>query len=227
MKLIFACPTYATLEPAAVISQRNAIMHAAAHAGVTWIGDASPNRHAFDTARNMVAAAACETEADAVFWCDSDVVLPSHAVSALVIAGHDFISGLYFQRLPPHRALIAHFDPHGQRFHWYDEWPKDVVVPIDGCGFGCVLTSVRMLRTIREQTDAAALATGTVAAPWFAYKTFSEDFAFCRKAAEAGFQLHVDTGVVCGHLADPVPIGESQFRALQAQRAADSQSSAA
>lgn len=200
MRLVFASPTYGPVDPQAVVSQRNAIMHAAAN-GVTWLGDASPDRMGFTAARNSVASSVVAlVEADlpdAVFWCDSDVILPAHAITSLVAARKDFITGIYFQRKPPYLPLIYEFDPKGGTdkkgtFRQLVEWPPDTVAPIDGCGFGCVLTSVRVLKAIDP--------------PWFEWQKFGEDFTFCLNAKEAGFLLYVHTGVLCGHLADPVAV---------------------
>lgn len=210
MKLVFATPSYGPMDPQAVISQRNAIMHAAQN-GVTWLGDASPDRMKFDAARNAVVAAVLDgadaKDADAIFWCDSDVVLPAHAITSLAHAGTDFVTGIYFQRRPPFFPLIAHFNRQRETFNWLTNWPENVVAPIDGCGFGCVITSTRMLR---------AMGTG----PWFTFEKFSEDFDFCLRAAKAGFQLHVHTGVLCGHLADPLAVTVEDFtRAWAAEQA--------
>lgn len=184
------------MEPDAVISQRCAIMHAAEH-GHQWIGDCSPNRMAWTVARNAVVTHALETEADYVVWVDSDVILPAYAVTEMLRPGHDFVTGIYHQRHAPHYPLIAHYQPEKDTFAWFIDWPPNVVAPIDGCGFGCVVTSTKMLRALD--------------APYFHYEKFSEDFDFCRKATRAGFQLYVHTGIQCGHLADPVPVTGRDF----------------
>jgi len=200
--LIFACPSYGPLDPAAVKTQRTTIMHAAEH-GFRWIGDCSPDRLAWTVARNEVVKQALSTEADYVCWCDSDVVLPPFAFTELLRPGHDFVTGIYFQRHPPHFPLIAHFQPEKETFAWFVDWPDNVVAPIDGCGFGCLITSTAMLRKIEP--------------PWFKYEKFSEDFDFCLKAANAGFKLFVHTGVICGHLADPVPVNIGEFKRVWAE----------
>lgn len=171
-------------------------MSAARH-GITWVGDASPDRMKFDVARDAVAKEACESDAEAVFWCDSDVILPWDAILRLASHGIDFVSGIYFQRIPPHWPLIATFDKKHESFQWIVKWPPNTLAPIDGCGFGCVLTSVSLLRKIGGR--------------WFNYEKYSEDFDFCRKAAKVGCPPHVDTAVLCGHLADPKPVGEKEF----------------
>jgi hypothetical protein len=235
MKLIFASPTYGPVEPAAIVSQRAAIMHAGGH-GVVWVGDASPDKQTFTVARGQVAAAACASDADAVFWADSDIVLPVDAISRLASLSMDFVTGIYFQKAGEHWPLIANFaDDH---YNWMVRWPENVVAPVDGCGFGCVLTSTKMLRIMREayQPDLAApklicdlcetrqlhaechkrpMTDNEIrekANPWFEYSKFSEDFEFCQRAKKAGFQLHVDTAVLCGHLPPPPAITMEHFK---------------
>src|SRR6185503_19577545 len=148
MKLIFSSITYGPIEPAAVVSQRAAIMHAAAH-GVKWVGDASPDKQTFTVARGQVAAAACASDAEAVFWCDSDITLPVDAISRLASTKLDFVTGIYFQKVGEHWPLIANFAE--DHYNWMVCWPENVIAPIDGCGFGCVLTSTKMLREMRDK----------------------------------------------------------------------------
>ena len=201
MKLALVVPTYGPVDPAAAKHLRVAVMHAAQHAEVQWVGDASPDRVGFAAARNMGAQAALATDADAVMWVDSDIILPADGISRLVHAGRDFITGIYCQRAKPHWPLIAHFDDRRRVFNWWTHWPPNVIAPIDGCGFGCVLTSRTLLQAIPQ--------------PWFTFEEFSEDFDFCLKAAHAGHQLYVDTGVVCEHLADPQGVRLADFEGIR------------
>jgi hypothetical protein len=169
-------------------------MHSARN-GHEWLGDASPDRFAWSVARNRCVEESIkgfgDIEGAAMFWADSDVIFPVDAITKLASTNHDFISGVYFQRYPPHWPLIAQYNDELGHFQWMVKWPKGVIAPIDGCGFGCVITSLKMLKEIEE--------------PWFEYKKFSEDFTFCLRAAELGYQLFVDTSILCGHLMDPVP----------------------
>jgi hypothetical protein len=212
MKLLFACPTYGPIDPEAAASQRAAIMHAATRGGVTWVGDLAPDRMKFDEGRNTIVRAALETDADAIFWCDSDVLLhpvdaqsrptgPADAITRLVQHGKDFVTGVLCQRQPPYFPLIAKFDAERAVFNWATGMPRHVVAPVDGCGFGCVLTSLALVRALP--------------APWFAFEHFSEDFDFCLKAQAAGFQLYADTSVLCTHLGDRQRVRLEDFEALR------------
>ena len=202
MKIVLSVPSYGPVDPQANRHLRVAVMHAAAN-GVEWVGDLSPDKMKFDVSRNVCVQGAIEHPdgADAILWADSDIILPPNAITELVAQGKDFICGIYCQRAKPHWPLIAQFDQIGRHFSWFREWPENAIAPIDGCGFGIVLTSTAMLRTMTP--------------PWFTFEQFSEDFDFCLRAAAAGYQLYVHTGVLCGHLPDPVPVTVDDFKRLR------------
>lgn len=205
MKLIFASPSHGLIHPKVSIGQRLAMVHAVQRAGVQWMGDVSLHdvkQSTIDTARNRMVERVLETDADAIMWCDSDIVLPQDAISKLVIEEKDFITGIYCQRFSPYYPVVTHYDPDGCQgkgnMNWFVEFPDDVCAPAGGCGFGCVLTSTKMLRAMPR--------------PWFSFGDFSEDFTFCRAAAMAGFQLYVQTGVHCGHIGEPEEVTLNLFR---------------
>jgi glycosyltransferase involved in cell wall biosynthesis len=205
-RVIWACPSYGSMEPVVAIGQRLAIMHASKNTDVVWSGDCSPNDvklSTIDTARNRIVKEAINTDADYVFWCDSDIVLPPDALTNLLLAKKDFITGIYCQRRHPYYPVITHFDPDGDKtpagnMNWFVEWPENTVAPVDGCGFGVVLTSTKMLRKMSPN--------------WFSFTHFSEDFTFCRNAANAGIQLYVHTGVLCQHMGDREAISVDTFK---------------
>lgn len=207
MKIALAVPTYGPTEPEHNRQLRAAIMQAS-NDGVRWAGDLATNRVGWEASRNNIVASALAgglADEDAILWIDSDVVLEPTSISQLVAEATarrlDFLTGVYYQRFPPHFPLLAMFDDRRRHFTWIKEMPENVVAPVDGCGFGCVLTTARLLRAI--------------APPWFAFTEFSEDFDFCLRARDAGVQLHVHTGVQVLHLADPVGKGKADFEAIK------------
>jgi hypothetical protein len=176
-------------------------MHAASN-GIRWVGDASPDRESFVGARNSVVQSVIETQdVDGIFWCDSDIILPAHAITSMVITGREFITGIYCQRNPPHYPVVGTFDKRLKKFRWLVEWPDNSVVPIDGCGFGCVYTSMEIFRSVPS--------------PWFEWKDFGEDLTMCLKAMEAQFQLYVHTGVQCGHIGEPVAVTYADYQRVR------------
>jgi hypothetical protein len=194
MKLILASPTYGPVDPDALRYQRAAIMHASRN-GCEWLGDASPDRQPYAAARNNVVQSIIHDEGFSddtkIVWLDSDIVLPVDAITSLAAAGKDIVTGIYFQRHFPHWPLIANYNAEKNSFNWIVKWPPNSIFPIDGCGFGIILTSIDVFRKMDP--------------PWFEFKKFSEDFDFCLKAKAKGFQVFADSSVLCGHLQDPEP----------------------
>jgi hypothetical protein len=207
MKLILAVPTYGAIDPKPSRYLRSAIMHAARN-GHEWIGDASPDKEGFSHARNHTVKDVLEAqdkeptlyENAAIVWIDSDIVLPVHGITTLASRAEekdwDFITGIYFQGGTENWPLICHFN--GKSFQWVVKWESNTTIPLDGCGFGCVLTTLRMLRKMKH--------------PCFDYKEFSEDFHFCLEAKKEGFQLWCDTSVLCGHSKEPQVITIDDFK---------------
>jgi hypothetical protein len=59
--------------------------------------------------------------------------------------------------------------------------------PVDGIGTGCLLIAREVFEKLKR--------------PFFSYSEGgTEDLYFCRRAKEAGYKLHVDLGVICGHM---------------------------
>jgi len=218
-KVLFACPSYGPIDPAVVVGHRCVVAHAAKH-GVDWVGDISLDGvkiSTIDSARNRIVERALKTDADAIFWCDSDIVLPVDTVSRMAAEDKDFITGLYFQRYPPHFPVVGKYDADFHGVNWFVSWPEQTLAPADLCGFGCVWTSLAMLRQMES--------------PYFAFAEMSEDFTFCQQAMRKGFQLYVDTGIECEHIGRPKAVTKEDFRAawatLQTGKASMSDGSAA
>jgi hypothetical protein len=213
MKLLFAKPTYGPVaDPTFDQNHRVAIMRAANH-GITWVGDASPDRLAFATARNKVVETALEADhdygIDGVFWVDSDVIIPADAIHQLVEHGLDFVSGLYFQRNPPYYPLFARYIPKRETFEFGKIYPENTVAPCDGVGFGCVYTSIKLLKLVSKMPECKAF--GPFGGD-FGRKTYGEDFTFCLRAKKVGIQPHIDTGIKCDHHSGPEFSNEALFR---------------
>jgi len=217
VRLAFACPSYGPIDSRALRSQRAAVMHAS-NRGVLWLGDVSPERMLIDGARNTVIKQYLggvhelqKSEPDKVqglFWVDNDIVLPIDAITRLadaLLRGHDFVTGIYVQRMRPHWPLIANFDSKRETFRWLVDWPENTLAPVDGCGFGVAVTSAKLLGAMADNYPNP-----------FEFTKYSEDFTFCRRAAILGYQLYVDTGVQCGHLMDPEPATVAHFKAVVA-----------
>lgn len=148
------------------------------------------------TSRNDVARMAIEGEYDFVFWLDSDMVFSPETLIKLLDTleskGLDFISGLYFRRVPPYSpVLFDRLDIKDNICLWseFKEVPEDVF-KIGGCGFGCVLMKTDILFDIQGKFGSMFTPIGNN----------GEDVAFCWRARQCGYKLYCDPEVACGHV---------------------------
>lgn len=212
-RYLLASPSVAAINATASRTLRVAMM-TLSNAGGLWAGDVSSGRGSVMAARNQAIDGAFETETaglevEGVFWIDDDLILPADALKSLAITGHDFVCGVYCQRAGDMMPLVGRFEEYeGKKgFRWAVDLPENAIMRADGCGFGLVYTSLRMLK---------ALGKGA-----FNHRDdVSEDLSFCLRAKEAGFQLYCLTGVKAGHLGEPVPVTYGMFREAWAKNPA-------
>lgn len=213
-----AVPTYGPVDPACAKTVRNAVMHAS-NRGLLWAGDASPDRQGWSAARNTVAQHVWENQAesDGVMWIDSDIVVPADAITRLLLwaqDGYDFVTGIYHQRMPVHNPILYSYNPALEVYQPAEEYPANTLAPADGCGFGFVWTSTKLIAAVRNAK------TFDPHGGWFKDTRdqkggFGEDMSFCWQAARAGFQLYVDTGVQVGHSGEPTVVTREHYLAAR------------
>ena len=154
-------------------------------------------------ARNMLCTVAFDGGFDYVMWIDSDMILPQNAITRLLNVAQSenvgMVTGLYVQRTYPTKPVIYdQLDMPGpnadgrlvKRIHEYMDYPANSVFPVAGCGFGCVLTSVPLLRKVWEAYPPAF-----TPLPWG-----GEDIAFCYRVRQLGEKILCDSSVSCGHI---------------------------
>jgi hypothetical protein len=201
------------LDPEINKALRVAMMSAARHA--EWVGDVSTIREGWVGARNRAAKAALEDapDADGIVWVDDDVLLPATAITRMLGYDKDFVTGVVFQKMGDFNPLVARWNGNG--FAWWRSFPPNVLGPADGCGFGCAYTSTKMLRAIQQLPEKVTKGLAYFHKDgWFdqfppdhfgknaeeaGNIAMSEDFSFCMRAKQAGFQLYADTGLLCSH----------------------------
>ena len=153
-------------------------------------------------ARNTVAENAIKNGFDRVLWIDSDMVFPEDALLKLLQrmdgTGADIISAIYFQRKKDAKPVI--FDnvvwdvqPDGivqAGATFFEDYPHDSLFDVQGVGFGCVLTSVDILRKTKEKYGS----------PFTPLMGLGEDLAFCWRARKLGARIMCDSSIKCGHI---------------------------
>lgn len=216
MRVLLACPTYGNPDSACQKDLRIAMMVAANH-GVVWMGDASTDRENMSYSRNAVCEAMLmqpEDElADGIMWVDSDQRMAPPSIASLLAAvrryKYDFMTGIYYQRRPPHNSVIGIYNRKTQKFTMAHEFPTNTIAPVDGCGFGFCYTSRRLIEAVMSMPDFDQKKR------WFPdYRSvggFGEDYAFCTQAMAAGIQLYVHTGIEVGHSSDPYVVTRADY----------------
>ena len=148
-----------------------------------------------DQVRNLIADWTIRNGFDYLFSVDSDIAFAPDTLAKLLSHDKDIVSGVYIQRIPGrHTIEIMRKNQFGGVTHVDFADIKDQgLVPIDGCGFGCVLIKSEVLKGIPY--------------PHFLYhsaidhaNTVSEDVHFCNQARDRGFTLWCDTSILCDHI---------------------------
>lgn len=147
--------------------------------------------------RNNFAKQALAVKADYVLWLDSDMIFPGDLMPRMhkhMQEGKDIVTGLYFRRRPPFTPVLYKelgVNEDGSGFHSdYNDYPKDSLFEVGGCGFGCVMTRTSVLEDIALNQH-----------QWFEpYHSFGEDLSFCLRARELGHRIWCDSTIKCGHV---------------------------
>ena len=150
--------------------------------------------------RNQIARAAIKEGCDRVLWLDSDMEFEPdimERLSARIDEGRELVSGLYMTRKDPIRPTIykemriteTEKEKKGVAVN-YRDYPKNEIFEIEACGFGIVMTTVRLLRDV---TEAYGL-------PFTPVLLYGEDMSFCMRARELGYPLWCDSSIKAGHI---------------------------
>ena len=149
--------------------------------------------------RNIISLHAIQNDYDNVMWLDSDIVFPPDTLTKLAAYDMDMVSGLYVKRAEPVAPVIYETLDEPIRnadgmletnVSTYDNYPKNSFFPVAGCGFGCVLTSVKLLKDVWDHFGPA----------FTPYPWASEDLSFCHRVNQLGYQIYCDSSISCGHL---------------------------
>ena len=150
-------------------------------------------------ARNEFASIAIQNGFDRVLWLDSDMVFEPDTLermSALMDAGPDMdmVCGLYFTRTLPTKPVIYKSMPENEDgfliLEQYTDYPRDALFRIEACGFGCVLTTVRLLKRAWDKYGP----------PFSYYRNVGEDMSFCCRVRDLGVDIWCDSSIRVGHV---------------------------
>lgn len=160
-------------------------------------------------ARNLLSLTAMKEDFDYVLWLDSDMIVPQDALIRLLkdeqtINDARMITGLYVKRTFPTEPVL-YSEIHEpikvngsviRQILTYTDYLENDQFPVAGCGFGCVLTEVSLLREVWDRFGPAF-----APFPWA-----SEDISFCWRVNHLKDippqppRIWCDSNVSCGHI---------------------------
>lgn len=185
MKLLIAVPTMDFLHVEFVQSMTNLIMRL--NRDHIWFEVKYISGSLVYAARDKLACHAINNEFTHVLWLDSDMVFQDSILDDLMFSGEEFVSGRFNARRKPFvTCQFSKLVP----LERVEKYPVETF-RIAGCGFGCVLTSVELLREIQMHYQTCFLPMAG----------FGEDLAFCVRATEMGHKIFCEPTAVVGHVA--------------------------
>lgn len=151
-------------------------------------------------ARDNIASKAVNEGYTHVLWFDSDMVFTDDIFDTLQFCGKDFVCGIFHARRKGyHSCLFKSLKLNDlERFEEYPKEPFEVA----GCGFGCVLLSVEVLKAVFQRYKSCFLP----------LKYYREDLAFCLRAKEVGYKIYADPTAVVGHVGHIIVYPEDHER---------------
>jgi len=174
--------------------------------------------------RNIAVEAAKEWMCDAIFWVDSDMVIPEDALLKMValLDKYEVVSGVYYKRCDGAATPLV-YERISDDIYKFKVVIGTGIQEVEGVGFGCCLTAMTAF-------DGMGLP--------FMYKRISagyssEDLYFCNNYIKKGKKIAVDTSIKCGHVGSkiytekdwikfkPVPTAEEAEKILRAFERSD------
>ena len=152
-----------------------------------------------EQARNKAMGDMINSDAEYLFFVDSDIVLQPNSLEKLLIelnksTEYGLISGIYFKKQNCSRtAEICYVNNNGCTIFFEENQIPETVFKIDGCGFGCVLIKRSVCEHLYNVSDKRP----------FVYlfdPLISEDLWFCNLASNNGYTILCHPEVRCGHI---------------------------
>ncbi len=150
-----------------------------------------------DKARNDLVKMALKDNCDYVFFIDSDMIIPKGVVEALIGMDVDIASAIYFTKGKPYLPVARVKE--GDRHFFLEDFEFNDIIKVAGVGMGCCLIKAKVFKDMKN--------------PYFKLEwretegvtyQIAEDLYFCEEAIKQGFDIHLNTGLVCGHFGTEV-----------------------
>lgn len=130
-----------------------------------------------------------------VLWLDADMVFEPDIFEKLYVDGKDFVTGLYRGRHGKKNLCVFKTLTPPTRFENEDvKEHRGEIFEIAASGFGCVLTTVKLLENMAGEYGSSFAPEGST----------GEDIMFCKRAAQLGYKMYCDPKVHVGHISQSI-----------------------
>lgn len=120
-----------------------------------WGGMFVEGSSAVDINRNKIVDRVLKTDADFIWWIDSDNLPPVDALGRLLGVRKPLVSGLYYGGAINTQVIpVAYLRRPDGAYHALNsiyQWERGEIVPVDGVGMGCFLTATDVFRHIEKE----------------------------------------------------------------------------
>lgn len=148
--------------------------------------------------RNKLAERAINSNAEYVFWLDSDMTFMPDTLdmmlTTLINNKMAMLSGMYYRRRTPWTPTLfdkVNISDMGVELTEFKEIPNEIF-EIGACGFGCVLMRKDVIWNVMiQQSSDGLLFSPTHGA--------GEDISFCWRARKCGYKIYCDPSIALGH----------------------------
>jgi len=142
-----------------------------------------------DVLRNGIVKLAQSAGCSHLLMFDTDMIYEVDTVKKLLDCDKDIVGALCFKRSPPFNPFMIK-DGKG-----IEEWEDGSLVEVDRTGTGCLMIKMQVFDDIPSPYFQTLIDNDGMV-------TLGEDYNFCDKAREAGYEIYVNTNVQAEHLSE-------------------------
>ena len=151
--------------------------------------------------RDVIMTDALSGNFDYLFFVDDDIILPADALASLIaVAEADpqtaVVGGLYYSRDSVRPIAVADWNSTDTSTAHIPPFSTTSTDIVDGIGFGCALLRIDAARRLTAPYFPAHVYIETAARR---VRQCDEDYLYCERVRQAGFNVRLDARVRCEH----------------------------